>query len=79
MPPPLVKKGAPNLNPTTRSVHVLLFLSFRSRYILIGRLICHEKREKLRSEMCSKDVLRKKNMYMCMHTLITMRMRGERV
>ena len=78
MPPPPAKQGTPHLNPTVQSVHILLFLSFRSRYLLIGGLICQENREKLRSEMCSKDVLRKKiYMSMCMHKLITMRMRGE--
>ena len=80
MPLPPVEQEAPHFNPTAQSIHILLFLSFRSEYLLISRLICQErKREKLMSVMCSKDVLKKRDMYMCMHKLITVRMRGERV
>ena len=77
MPPPLDEQETPHLNPTTQSVNVLLFLSFWFGNLLIGGLICQEKKGKLRSEMCSKGMLKK--IYICTHKLITMRMRGERV
>ena len=65
MHPPPVKQGAPHLNPTVQSMHVLLFLSFRSKYLLISRFTCLEKKGETQECYVQQGYVEKKERYIC--------------